>query len=159
MSSIATEIDSPRVIAQKIVELRQEIEALEKLNRFLEGKILRLTQVDDSPDRWIKIESRDTVFAIVSAYSDPVTKKILESVKEKPLTISEIIERTSLPQTTTYRKINELIQCKLMRSVGLFLNKDNKRVHVFSPVIKHMRMYFEENDVLMFVIVENGEFP
>ena len=91
MSSITTEIDNPRVIAQKIVELRQEIEALEKLNKFLEGKILQLTQVDDSPECWIKIENRDTIFTIVSAYSDPVTKKILESIKEKPLTISEII--------------------------------------------------------------------
>ncbi|TBR11880.1 MAG: ArsR family transcriptional regulator [Candidatus Nitrosotenuis sp.] len=142
-----------------MVELRQEIEALEKLNKFLEGKILRLTQVEDSPEHWIKIESQDTIFTIVSAYSDPVTKKILESINEKPLTISEIIERTNLPQTTTYRKINEMIHSKLIRSVGLFLNKDHKRVHSFSAVIKHMRMYFEENEVLMFVIAEDNAFP
>jgi predicted transcriptional regulator len=159
VANITAEIDNQDMIAQKVVELRQEIEALEKLNRFLEGKILQLTQVDDSPEQWIKIENRDTIFTIVSAYSDPITMKILESIKEKPLTISEIIERTNLPQTTTYRKINELLHSKMIQSVGLFLNKDNKRVHVFSAIIKHMRVYVEENDVIMFVIVEDGAFP
>lgn len=159
VANIAVEIDNPEMISQKLVELRQEIEALEKINKFLEEKISHLTHAEESSDQWIKIEDRNMVSTIILAYSDPVTVKILESIKEKPLTISEIIERTNLPQTTAYRKINELIQSKIIHSVGLFLNKDNKRVHSFAAVIKHVRVYFEENEVIMFVNVGKNSFP
>ncbi len=159
VANVTVEIDNPEMIAQKIAELVQEIESLEKINRFLEEKISHLTHVEESSDQWIKIEDRDTVSTVILAYSDPITAKILESIKEKPLTISEIIERTNLPQTTTYRKINELIQSKIIQSAGLFLNKDNKRVHSFATVIKHVRVYFEENEVIMFVNVKKNSFP
>lgn len=159
MANIAVEIDNPEMISQKLVELVQEIEALEKVNRFLEEKISHLAHAEESSDQWIKIEDRGMAYTIISAYSDPVTAKILESIKEKPLIISEIIERTNLPQTTTYRKINELIHSKIIQSVGLFLNKDNKRVHSFATVIKHVRVYFEENEIIMFVNVGKNSFP
>lgn len=158
VTNITVEIDNPEMIAQKIVELVQEIKSLEKINRFLEEKISHLTHAEESSDQWVKIEDRNMACTIILAYSDPVTVKILESIKEKPLTISEIIERTNLPQTTTYRKINELIQSKIIQSVGLFLNKDNKRVHSFATVIKHVRVYFEENEVIMFVNVKKIHF-
>jgi hypothetical protein len=140
-------------IERKLADLRQEIQALEKLNKFLEMKVLQITQTDESPSLWLKIENHETIMSIVSSYADPQKKEILDAITEKPLTILEIIECTHLPQTTVYRKINELINDKLIKSTGLFLNKENKRVHVYTTTIKHMRIYFEENGILMFLIL------
>jgi DNA-binding transcriptional ArsR family regulator len=143
-------------IERKLADLKQEISALEKLNKFLEMKVLHMTQTEESPSLWLKIENRKTIMSIVSAYSDPQKKEILDAITEKPLTILEVVERTSLPQTTAYRKINELINSNLIKSTGLFLNKDSKRVHAYTTTIKHMRIYFEENDILMFLILDNA---
>lgn len=149
-------IESPQV-RRKLAELRQEILILEKLNKFLEMKVQKMTQVDEAPPSWIKIENHETILSIVTSFADLDKKQILEILKEKPLTVLEIVQRTNLSQTSTYRKVNELIKDNMIKSVGLVLNKEGKRVHVYSATIKHMRIYFEENDILMFLMLENSQ--
>jgi hypothetical protein len=143
-------------VEKKLADLKMEIVALEKLNRFLERKVLEMTEIQESPSLWLKIEDRETIMGIVSSYADPQKKAILDAVTAKPMNILGIIERTNLPQTTAYRKINEMINGKLIKSTGLFLNKDNKRVHTYTSTIKYMRIYFEGNDILMFLVLDSG---
>jgi predicted transcriptional regulator len=149
-------IESPQV-RRKLAELRQEILILEKLNKFLEMKVQKMTQVDEAPPSWIKIENRETILAIVTSFADSDKKQILEMLKEKPLTVLEIAQRTNLSQTSTYRKVNELIKDNMIKSAGLVLNKEGKRVNVYSATIKHMRIYFEENAILMFLMLEDNQ--
>lgn len=57
---------------------------LEELNKFLERKVQKLTQSNESPAMWIKIDDRQAIFAIISSYADSQKKRILDAIKEKP---------------------------------------------------------------------------
>lgn len=148
-----TVIRSPK-LHSKIRELQQEILILEKLNKFLEMKVNSMTKVEDSPSSWERIEDNSVILKVLTSYADPNKKLILEATKEKPLTVQEIIQKTNLSQTSTYRMCNELVNNNMLRKVGLVLSKDGKRVPTYSPSIRNMRIYFEENDLLMFLMLE-----
>ena len=144
-------------LRSKIRELQQEILLLEQLNKFLEMKVNSMTKIEESPTSWVRVEDHSLILNVLSSFSDPHKKMILDFVSEQPLTIQEIIQKTGLPQTSTYRRCNELVRDNLLRKVGLILTEDGRRVHNYSPTIQNMRIYFEGNDLLMFLLVDKED--
>jgi hypothetical protein len=54
MMLVENNVVGPLQVEKKLAELKQEILALEKLNKFLEMKVLQMTQIEGSPSLWLK---------------------------------------------------------------------------------------------------------
>ncbi len=135
----------------EINALKQIICELEAINDVLKS------QIDVEPKNpyysdWIEIKDQKTIFNILTSYYDPIKKLVLEEMTKCPMTIQEIIQQHSLPQASTYRKITELIDCRLIVKQGFFLQNDSKRVYKYTNTIKNMKIHFEENKILIFVL-------
>lgn len=137
---------------------QDEINALKQIICDLEAinDILR-SQIDFEPKKpyysdWIEIKDQKTIFNILASYYDPIKKLVLEEMTKHPMTIQEIIHQHNLPQASAYRKITELIDCRLIVKQGFFLQNDSKRVYKYTNTIKNMKIHFEENKILIFVL-------
>ena len=144
--------------AEEVGDLKQTIFALEAINEELTINLAKLRPVN-SPG-WVQIKDQNRALEILSLYSNSTNKIILDDLIANPMSIPDIIHKNGLSRASGYRKISELIDSNLLVCCGYFLQNDDKRVYKYKSAIKNMRVYFDKNNVLLFVLpnVKISEF-
>jgi len=95
----------------------------------------------------ITIEDSHIHRIILEAIGDDDKKNILNAVLDKPRIISEILEICKIPQTSGYRKVNNLIQNGLLIINGQELTDDGRTINKYQPVFDNIQIHVEKNKV------------
>jgi len=87
---------------------------------------------------WISIEERYPVQLILESFIDEDKRKILVSVADKSLSLSDILKTCKIPRTSGYRKINSLLKNGFLQTAGMIItSRHRKRTYrsIFTDVI------------------------
>jgi hypothetical protein len=99
--------------------------------------------------KWITIEDSHINKIILEAIGDDDKKNILNAVLDKPRIISEILGICNIPQTSGYRKVNNLIQNGLLIINGHMLTDDGRSINKYQPVFDNIQIQVEKNKVIV----------
>ena len=103
--------------------------------------------------KWMTIEDSHIHRIILEAIGDNDKKNILNAVLDKPRIISEILEICNIPQTSGYRKINNLIQNGLLIINGHEISDDGRIINKYQPVFDNIQIHVEKNKVTIQVLL------
>jgi predicted transcriptional regulator len=71
---------------------------------------------------------------ILTVLADEELRGIFNLIKEKPVSAQEILKKTNIPHTSFYRKINWMLDNKLVIIDSVQETKDNKKYSMFRAI-------------------------
>lgn len=98
-------------------------------------------------DDWVTIRNKSHAHAILHELGDEDKSKILTSTMEESLTISEILSKCKIPQTSCYRKINELINRGLLIPTESIKINDRIKTTKYVSVLQNVKINIIENKI------------
>ena len=107
-------------------------------------------------DTWVRIENPELTKMILESFGDDDKKKILGSLNDEPMLISQIIETCNIPQTSGYRKINALIDGGLLVPVGHTITPDGKKVTKYKSIFDNIKIDIVKNKVTVAIQLKKG---
>ena len=116
--------------------------------RFLQN-IIDLKQQKKVSSNWITIQDQDLAKIFLDSFADEDKKAIIGTVLDDPLIIADILECCKVPQTSGYRKINQLINCGLLISDGYAVSSDGKKIKKYNTVFDNVKIDIEKNVVVV----------
>ena len=116
------------------------------MQSHVETRKLKSVKQDKS---WVTLEDPRLVEIILKSIGDEDKKNIITSVIPEPRTISDIIKITKIAQTSGYRKINALINDRLLVPQGYFTTTDGKRITKHSAIFDDVNILLEKNKVVV----------
>jgi hypothetical protein len=116
--------------------------------KFLQN-IIDLKQQKEETDNWITVQDQDLAKIFLESFADEDKKIIIGSVLDKSLIIADILEHSKIPQTSGYRKINQLIDNGLLISNGYELSTDGKKIKKYETIFDNVKMDIVKNVVVV----------
>lgn len=116
----------------------------------LEKKFLKsICKIKESEnkDSWFSIEDEMIKKTILETYGDDDNVKILDYSNQKAKTISDILNHYKFPQTSGYRKINNLINSGLLIEDGQIISADKKRISKYRSLFNSVRINIIKNKI------------
>ncbi|HZS74891.1 MAG TPA: hypothetical protein VFA69_10365, partial [Candidatus Nitrosotalea sp.] len=104
-------------------------------------------QIEDK--EWVTIEDSYINRIILEAIGDDDKKNILNAVLDKPRIISDILDICKIPQTSGYRKVNNLIQNGLLIINGYDSTEDGRAINKYRPVFDNIQIHVKKNKVIV----------
>ena len=129
-----------------------DIEAFEK---NCVDKIIKVSRTKNNYT--VKIISKNLSEKILDFFGDPETRKILMSLMDKSLTISEILKTSKVLKSPAYRKIENLLLDGLILESGKIL-KNNKRVSQYFCIFDEVHAIIKNNELVVEGIVNPSIF-
>ena len=83
---------------------------------------------------------------ILNAISDPERRKIISTIRDDFKSVNQITKETGLVKSTTYRKIMELNEKKLLLTSGK-IGSHGKKEFTYKSKIQKVSMIFENNSL------------
>ena len=105
------------------------------------------SQIEDK--EWVTIEDSHINRIILEAIGDDDKKNILNAVLDKPRIISDILDICKIPQTSGYRKVNNLIQNGLLIINGCESTEDGRTINKYRPVFDNIQIHVKKNKVIV----------
>jgi len=105
----------------------------------------------------VKIISKNLSEKILDFFGDPETRKILMSLMDKSLTISEILKTSKVLKSPAYRKIENLLLDGLILESGKIL-KNNKRVSQYYCIFDEVHAIIKNNELVVEGIINPSIF-
>ena len=144
------------------ISLTQSIEEFDKLDLVLReffGKgadglernfFKDLVQINSkkSKEMWHTLTDDHVNEIILQAFGDSEKKKIMETVSNSSKIIAIILKECKLPQTSGYRKINQLIDDGLLVQSG-YVMKDNKKINKYVCIFNNLKINIEKNHLIV----------
>jgi len=121
---------------------------IEKKSLDLTIKGVTTGQIENEERQWITIEDPDTVITILGSYADQQKRLIMESVVDKPHTISELLQICKLPLVSVYRKVNSLIQEGLIVENSFAITHHGRRIR-YKAVFENLRIDIDGNKIIV----------
>lgn len=116
--------------------------------KFLQN-IIVLKKSKKSVDNWITIQDQTLAKIFLESFADADKKAIIGAVLDEPLIIADILEHCKVPQTSGYRKINQLIDAGLIISNEYALSSDGKKIKKYETIFDNIKMEIERNVVVI----------
>lgn len=116
--------------------------------KFLKN-IIELKQQKKVVDNWITIQDQDLAKMFLESFADEDKKAIIGSVLDDSLTIADILEHCKVPQTSGYRKINQLIDAGLLISNDHAISTDGKKIKKYETIFENVKMDIVKNVVVV----------
>lgn len=116
--------------------------------KFLQNIII-LKQPKKGSDHWITIHDQTLAKIFLESFADEDKKAIIGSVLNDSLIIADILEHCKVPQTSGYRKINQLIDNGLLISNEYAMSTDGKKIKKYSAIFDNVKMDIERNVVVV----------
>jgi len=129
-----------------------DIEAFEK---NCVDKIIKVSRTKNNYT--VKIISKNLSEKILDFFGDPETRKILMSLMDKSLTISEILKTSKVLKSPAYRKIENLLLDGLILESGKIL-KNNKRVSQYFCIFDEVHAIIKNNELVVEGIINPSIF-
>jgi hypothetical protein len=116
--------------------------------KFLKN-IIELKQQKKGTDNWIIIQDQDLAKIFLESFADEDKKAIIGTVLDTSLIIADILEHCKVPQTSGYRKINQLIDNGLLISNGYAVAADGKKIKKYETIFDNVKMDIEKNVIVV----------
>ncbi|MBS3926575.1 MAG: transcriptional regulator [Nitrosarchaeum sp.] len=116
--------------------------------KFLQN-IIDLKQQKKTTDNWIVIKDQELAKIFLESFADEDKKAIIGAVLDKSLVIADILDACNVPQTSGYRKINQLIESGLLISNGYEIATDGKKIRKYESIFDNVKMDIEKNIVVV----------
>lgn len=125
--------------------------------KFLQN-IIDLKQQKKEIDNWIIVQDQDLAKIFLESFADEDKKAIIGTVLDKSLIIADILEQCKVPQTSGYRKINQLIENGLLISNGYELSTDGKKIKKYETIFDNVKMDIVKNVVVVKIQLKKSSF-
>ena len=116
--------------------------------KFLQN-IIDLKQQKKANDNWIIIKDQELAKMFLESFADEDKKAIIGTVLDKSLIIADILDACNVPQTSGYRKINQLIDAGLLISNDYSISSDGKKIKKYESIFDNVKMDIEKNIVVV----------
>ena len=80
------------------------------------------------------IRDKKMINVILTVLADEELREIFNIIKEKPVSAQEILRSTKIPHTSFYRKINWMLDNKLVIIDSIQETKDGKKYSMFRAI-------------------------
>ena len=125
--------------------------------KFLQN-IIELKQQKKANDNWITIKDQDLASMFLESFADEDKKAIIGTVLDESLIIADILQHCKVPQTSGYRKINQLIDRGLLISNGYEVSTDGKKIKKYETIFDNVKMDIERNTVVVQIQLKKSSF-
>ncbi|MBM2819701.1 MAG: hypothetical protein HW410_1383 [Nitrosarchaeum sp.] len=125
--------------------------------KFLQN-IIDLTQQKKTTGNWITLKDQDLAKIFLESFADEDKKVIIGTVLDEPLIIADILNHCKVPQTSGYRKINQLIDHGLLISNGYEVSTDGKKIKKYETIFDNVKMDIEKNVVVVKIQLKKSSF-
>jgi c-di-GMP-related signal transduction protein len=98
--------------------------------------------------KWSTISDKDTIQFILEALGDDNKKNIL-TVANEPRIIPDILDVCSLPNTSGYRKIKELINDGMLVTCGFTTTNGGKKVDKYISIFDSIKINIIKNKIMI----------
>jgi len=116
--------------------------------KFLQN-IIDMKQQKKVTDGWVTVQDQDLAKIFLESFADEDKKAIIGSVIDESLIIADILQQCKVPQTSGYRKINQLIDNGLLISNGYDVSTDGKKIKKYETIFNNVKMDIERNTVVV----------
>lgn len=125
-------------------------------SKFLQN-IIDLKQKKGS-DNWIVLKDQELATVFLESFADQDKKAIIGTVLDKSLIVADILHQCKVPQTSGYRKINQLIDAGLLITNGYAVSSDGKKIKKYETIFDNITMDIEKNVVVVKVQLKKSSF-
>lgn len=140
----------------KFEKMQGALRRFESDLKDIEDKILRnfLTVEKSTPtETWITVRDKHLAEMILKTYADSEKKMILDSTRDKSETIPKVLSLCNLPNTSGYRKMNQLIEEGFVTPTGLAESFEGKRALLYKSVIQKIQISINKDRVTTTIAV------
>ena len=117
-------------------------------SKFLQN-IIDVKQQKKATDNWVTVQDQDLAKIFLESFADEDKKAIIGTVIDESLIIADILKHCKVPQTSGYRKINQLIDNGLLISNGYDVSTDGKKIKKYETIFENIKMDIERNTVVV----------
>jgi hypothetical protein len=136
-------------------KIRESLLGFEEDLRQIEDKVLRnfLTVETNHAERWLVIINKYLTELVLKTFADEDKKLILDLTRDNAETIPSILVRCNLPNTSGYRKMNQLIDDGFVVPVGLAESFEGKRAILYKSIIRKLQLIINKNEIVARILV------
>lgn len=137
-------------IFNKFDEMPILLQKFESDLKDIEDNILRnfLTiEKSTNTETWITIRDKHLAEMILKTYADADKKTILDYTRDHSETIPKILNLCNLPNTSGYRKMNQLIEDGFIIPTGLAESFEGKRAILYKSIIQKIQISINKDRV------------
>jgi len=116
--------------------------------KFLKN-IIEIKQQKNVVDNWITIQDQDLAKIFLESFADHDKKAVIGSILDQPRIIADILVHCKIPQTSGYRKINQLIDAGLLVSNDYAISTDGKKIKKYETMFENIRIDIVKNIVVV----------
>ena len=142
----------------KFPEIKKSLFHFTNELKIIEDKILKnflaIEQDSETSEIWLVIKNQHLTELILKTFTDEEKKAIMNIIRDSPETIPKILERCKIPSTSGYRKMNQLIDKKMVMTTGLAETFEGKRAILYKSVIQKIQILINENEVIAKILVD-----
>ncbi|HEY8110660.1 MAG TPA: hypothetical protein VIG05_07325 [Candidatus Nitrosotenuis sp.] len=146
-------------IFSKFPEMKKSLLRFTDDLKIIEDEILKdfLTVEQDlkTSEIWLVIKNQYMTELILKTFADQDKKAIMDLIRDEAETIPKILERCKIPNTSGYRKMNQLIDEKMVTATGLAETFEGKRAILYKSVIQRIQISINGNEVVSKISVDH----
>ena len=125
-------------------------------SKFLEN--ICAVKSKSKSSNWITIKNDEVNKIILESFGDDDKSKILNSIVDESKIIQDILNYSDIPQTSGYRKINEMIKDGLLINEGFQLTKDGKKILKYRSLFDNLKIDIVKNKITVEVQLNQHVF-
>ena len=118
-------------------------------------KIIKIKKTDKGYS--VKIIDQKLIDLILELCGDSETRKIIICLFDNDLTIPQILNKSKVPKTSGYRKIENLIINGLILESGKVLS-ESKRISKYKCVFDEIKIGMKKNDIIIQGVINKKTF-
>ena len=119
------------------------------------NKIIKIKKIDKGYS--VKIIDQKLIDSILELCGDFETRKIIICLFDNDLTIPQILEKSKVPKTSGYRKIENLIINGLILESGKVFS-ESKRISKYKCIFDEIKIGMKKNDIMIQGVINKKTF-
>ena len=143
-------------IFNKYDDMRSSLHQFEADLKNIEDNVLRDFLIIENTvknDTWVLVRDKHLAEMILKTFADEDKKMILDFTRDQSETIPRILSLCNLPNTSGYRKMNQLIDDGFVVPVGLAESFEGKRAILYKSLIQKIQITINKDNVLTAILV------
>lgn len=138
-------------------EVKDSLFEFESELKKIEDEVLRdfltVETADTTSEKWLVIKNKYLTEIILKTFADEDKKAILDLTRDRAETIPKILVLCNLPNTSGYRKTNQLIEDGFVTPIGLAETFEGKRAILYRSIIQKIQIIINRNSVITKILI------
>jgi hypothetical protein len=134
-------------MVSRFIDRKKPISGFEEELKKIEDSILKEFLIVDGSKTWVMIKNRYLTELLLKTFADNDKKLILDFLRSRPETIPRTLASCSLPNTSGYRKIRQLIDDGFVIPTGLVETFEGRRTMLYKAAIQMIQITIDKNEI------------